>query len=202
MVRTVVALTILSLASVARAQSDRGAPTEGAGGTAAHPVTPIVDGGGLGGTSLGMRLQLTSEARYGVATFVGTRYAAIGHEGRDEIALVAIAEKHLGATLLHADVVYARELEEDQRDAELALSALRAVAARVALGVDGRAVVDLDAGRSDGGEVRWEARGGAAAILRVGGGAALSLHAGAVAIATPDAIRAGPFALAAVGGFF
>jgi hypothetical protein len=164
-------------------------------------TTPIVDGGSLAGPTLGQRLQLTSEARTGVATFVGTRYSLIGHEGRPEVAVSAAVEKHLGRTLFAAEAVFARELAEDQRDAEIAVAALHSVTRRFAVGVAGRATIDLDDGRGDGGEVRWESRGGAAASVHLGR-ALLALHAGAVAMALPGAIRAGPFALAAVGGWF
>jgi hypothetical protein len=151
--------------------------------------------------TLGARYQLTTEAESGVATFVGTRYSGLGHEGRPELAVTVGAEKHLGATVVYTQVDVARELAEDQRDAELALAALRPVSARVQCGLAGHAVVDLDAGRNDGGEVRWEASAGPTASVRVGR-AALLLEGGAVALATPATVRAGPFALASLAGWF
>src|SRR3954464_8133878 len=67
-------------------------------------VTPLVDGASLVAGTLGQSLQLTSEARAGVALFCGTRYALLGHEGRAEIAMTATAIRHVGRTLLRADV--------------------------------------------------------------------------------------------------
>ncbi len=154
-----------------------------------------------GAATLGARYALTTERRDGVATFVGTRYSAAGHEGRPELAVTAAAYQHVGALALAGSAEFARELDQDQRDAELALAALRALSSRVALGVAGHATIDLDAGRADGGEIRWEARGGPAATVRVGR-AALFVQGGAVAVATPQAIARGPFALASVAGWF
>ncbi|MCA1665221.1 MAG: hypothetical protein LC659_13320 [Myxococcales bacterium] len=194
-------VTLLSLhAALAGAQSDRT-------GTRAQPelppaVTPDLDGAALAGDGVAQRVQLTTEARAGIATFVGTRYALVGHEGRPELSVTAAVEKHVGATLLRADAAFAREIDEDQRDAVLALSALRAVVDGLAVGVAGRAIIDLDDGRDDGGEVRWEGRGGAAANVRLGRRASLTLTGGAAAIATRVDVRTGPFALAAVGGWF
>jgi hypothetical protein len=186
-------------AAVAAAQSDRTATRERP--ELPSTVAPDVDAAFVG-DGVGQRVRLLDERHAGVSAFVGTRYLLVGHEGRPELATSATVERHLGATLLRADAVFARELDRDQRDAVLALSALRAVARGLSLGVAGRAVVDLDDGRDDGGEIRWEARGGAAALLHLGARASLALHAGATSLAMPTEIRAGPFALAAVGGWF
>lgn len=194
-------MTVLLLQTTSvRAQSEQTAPRMMPEVPSA--VDSFVDEGGGPAGAFGQRLRLFSEAQAGVAGFFGARQSLVGHEGRPELALVATVEKHVGATLLRADAVFAREIDEDQRDAELALAALHPLSRRIALGVAGRAVLDLDEGRTDGGEVRWEARGGAAASVRLGERASLSLHGGAVALASPTVIRAGPFALAAVGGWF
>jgi len=154
-----------------------------------------------GAATLGARYALTTEAHDGVATWVGTRYSAAGHEGRPELAVTAAACKHTGAFVVSGAVEFARELAEDQRDAELGVTAARALSRRLEVGVAGHATVDLDPGRADGGEIRWEASGGPTATLHVGR-LALLVHGGAAALATPYAVAAGPFALASVAGWF
>jgi hypothetical protein len=154
-----------------------------------------------GAATFGARYQLTRERDRGVAVYLGARYSGAGHEGRPELAASMSAQKHLGALLVCGQVEVARELVEDQRDAELGLSASRQVSERLSLGVAGQATVDLDQGRSDGGELRWALDAGPTVNVRVGR-AALLVHGGAVALARPDAIRAGPFALASVAGWF
>ena len=147
----------------------------------------------LAPNGIGLRLQL------GRGTYLGAASLPVGHEGRPEMAPASPSSSDRRIPVVSAQLTYAQESGSEQRDADLAVALMRAVSRRWWLGAAGHANLDLDEGRDDGGERRWETSGGVAASLRLGN-VALWLHAGVTAVAAPDSVRSGPFTLASFAG--
>jgi hypothetical protein len=214
-------LVWIGLAAPASADSDRAA----AAGQLAISTRQVGDGvrivseaaasdrwrifaGGAAGPTLvegigtfGARVQILREATEGVSVYAGAYYTGAGHEGRSELVLSFLAQRHLGAQLLSVQVELGRELNEDQRDGDVALTLMRPLTSRLQVGVGGHARFDLDGGRDDGGDINLDASAGPLVSYSLKT-AALMVQSGAATLVVPGATRAGGFALACVGGYF
>jgi hypothetical protein len=108
----------------------------------------------------------------------------------------------VGTFFVFAQAELAREVAaSDQQNSELTASVLRGVGRRLWLGVAGHARLDLDDGRDDGGEVRWQAEGGPVASLAVGD-YWLLVHGGYLSRTTLVETRSGAFSVASIAGWF
>ena len=136
-----------------------------------------------GAPTIGARFAVTTEAHDGVATWVGTRYSAVGQRAVPS----SPSPPPRASTSARLSSRGRSNPARARRDrAGRARRGGGALSRRLEVGVAGHATIDLDGGRADGGELRWEASGGPTATLRLGR-VALLVDGGAAALATPSA---------------
>jgi hypothetical protein len=155
--------------------------------------------------SLGARVQILHESRHHLDGSVGVFYRPEGlTEMEGEIETVVALGAHLGRTYLVGNLVYGQDPEARERDGEVRLGALRAVASRLLVGVDSRLRFDLGSDRSvkDGkGEPTLDVLVGPLGVL-IAGPVALSIHGGASTSRVGATTAHGAFVMGGVGTAF
>jgi hypothetical protein len=155
--------------------------------------------------SLGARVQLLDERRFGIDAGAAVFYRAEGFtEPEGEIETVFTVGRHLGASYLLANLVYGQDPEGRERDGELRLGLLHPLGTRFLLGVDSRARVDLGSERTrraEHGEPTADLLVGPAGTVRIDL-FVLCLQGGASAVRTVGQTTWGAFVLAGLGSAF
>jgi hypothetical protein len=153
--------------------------------------------------SFGARVQALRESRNGLDGSLGVFYRPEGlTEAEGELEAVLSAGVHLGATYLVGNLVYGQDPEGRERDGEVRVAALRPVASRLLLGVDGQMRFDLGSSKPGKVEPALDAFFGPAATVLLGP-VALLFHAGGSAFRLDGATTSfGAFVLGGVGTAF
>jgi hypothetical protein len=163
------------------------------------------EGGHAMRPSLGARVQLLDERRFGIDAGAAVFYRAEGFtEPEGEIETALTVGRHLGESYLIANLVYGQDPEGRERDGELRLGLLYPLGSRFVVGGDGRARLDLGSDRT-----RRAERGEPTADLMVGPVGTvridlfvLCLQGGASAVRAVGQTTWGAFVLAGVGSAF
>jgi hypothetical protein len=151
--------------------------------------------------SFGARLQALQESRNGIDGSFGVFYRPEGlTEPEGELEAVISVGGHLGATYLLSNLVYGQDPEGNERDGELRIGALRPVASRLLVGLDGRLRVALGSPSAKH-EPTLDALVGPAATALVGPVAFL-LQAGGSAVRLDTRATYGMFVLGGIGAAF
>jgi hypothetical protein len=151
--------------------------------------------------SFGVRLQALHESRHGVDGSLGVFYRPEGlTEPGGEMEALFSAGTHLGATYLVGNLIYGQDPEGKERDGEVRIAALRPVASRLLLGLDGRLRFDLGTSSAKR-EPTLDALVGPAATVLLGPVAVL-VHAGASAFRLDAHSAYGLFVLGGLGTAF
>lgn len=152
--------------------------------------------------TIGLRVQALSQEKYGIDLGFGGFYKPEGFtEAEGEIEVMVLMARRFGRLATFANLVYGQDPEAAERDGELRMGALYAIATPLQAGIDARLRFDL--GSEEG---KRRAEGGAEYDLSVGPTASYALgpvaaiaQAGLSVYGTSPA-RVGAVALLGLGG--
>jgi hypothetical protein len=163
------------------------------------------EGGHAMRPSLGARVQLLDERRFGIDAGAAVFYRAEGFtEPEGEIETVLTVGRHLGESYLIANLVYGQDPDGHERDGELRIGLLYPLGTRFQVGADGRARLDLGSDRTrraERGEPTADLLFGPVGTVRIDP-LVLCMQGGASAVRSAGLTTWGAAVLAGVGSAF